>query len=85
MPQINQINSNPIQNLQPNVSGKNLFSLEVKLVFFFSFEDYMNYNDLTALQRLSQLTPSALSALTQLAASSFPGLNSLAGLFRDLI
>jgi len=53
--------------------------------FFFSFEDYMNYNDLTALQRLSQLTPSALSALTQLAASSFPGLNSLAGLFRDLI
>ncbi len=85
MPQINQINSNPIQNLQPNVSGKNLFSLEVKLVFFFSFEDYMNYNDLTALQRLSQLTPSALSALTQLAASSFPGLNSLAGLFRDLM
>ncbi len=84
MPQINQINSNPIQNLQPNVSGKNLFSLEVKLVFF-SFEDYMNYSDLTALQRLSQLSPSALSALTQLAASSFPGLNSLAGLFRNLI
>ncbi|CAF4614484.1 unnamed protein product, partial [Rotaria sp. Silwood1] len=62
MPQINQINSNPMQNITPNVS------------------DYMNHSDLTALQALSQLSPSAISALTQLAASGFTGLNSLTGL-----
>ncbi|CAF1262566.1 unnamed protein product [Adineta ricciae] len=42
--------------------------------------DYINHNDLTALQALSQLSPSAISALTQLATSGFSGLNSLAGL-----
>ncbi|CAF0731430.1 unnamed protein product [Rotaria sordida] len=62
LPQINQINSNPMQNITPNVS------------------DYMNHSDLTALQALSQLSPSAISALTQLAASGFTGLNSLTGL-----
>jgi len=62
IPQMNPVNSNPIQNIQPNVS------------------DYMNHSDLTALQALSQLSPSAISALTQLAASGFSGLNSLAGL-----
>jgi hypothetical protein len=45
----------------------------------------MNHSDLTALQALSQLSPSAISALTQLAASGFSGLNSLAGLFGDFI
>ncbi len=45
----------------------------------------MNHSDLTALQALSQLSPSAISALTQLAASGFSGLNSLAGLSRDFI
>ena len=43
--------------------------------------DYINHSDLTALQALSQLSPSAISALTQLAASGFSGLNSLSGLF----
>jgi uncharacterized protein YqhQ len=49
------------------------------------FKDYMNRSDLSALQALSQLTPSAISALTQLAASGFSGLNSLAGLLRIFI
>jgi hypothetical protein len=49
------------------------------------FKDYINHSDLTALQALSQLPPSAISALTQLAASGFSGLNSFAGLFRNLI
>jgi hypothetical protein len=42
----------------------------------------MNHGDLSALQVLSQLTPSAISALTQLASSGFSGLNSLAGLLK---
>ncbi len=45
----------------------------------------MNHSDLTALQALSQLSPSAISALTQLAASGFSGLNSLAGWWRGFI
>lgn len=43
----------------------------------------MNHNDLTALQALSQLSPTAISALTQLASSGFTGLNSLTGLFES--
>ena len=43
----------------------------------------MNHQDLTALQALSQLSPSAISALTQLAVSGFSGLNSLSGLQSD--
>lgn len=45
----------------------------------YSFLDYMNHNDLTALQALSQLTPTAIAALTQLAATGFSGLNSFSG------
>ncbi len=55
------------------------------MVSIHSLIDYMNHSDLTALQALSQLSPSAISALTQLAASGFSGLNSLAGLFERLI
>lgn len=51
----------------------------------FLFEDYMNHSDLTALQALSQLSPSAISALTQLAASGFSGLNSLTGEYQSLL
>lgn len=75
----NQMNPNPMPTMTPNVSGRELCLLEIHLPIWFWSLDYMNHSDLTALQALSQLTPSAISALTQLAASGFSGLNSLSG------
>ena len=75
----NQMNPNPMPTMTPNVSGRGLWLLVTHLPIWFWSLDYMNHSDLTALQALSQLTPSAISALTQLAASGFSGLNSLSG------
>ena len=79
MQQINPMNTNPMPTMAPNVPGREMVLLVPQPFFWFWRIDYMHHSDLTALQALSQLTPSAISALTQLAASGFSGLNSLSG------
>lgn len=63
-------NVNQLESSIPSINANSMQNMTPKV------SDYMNHNDLTALQALSQLSPTAISALSQLAASGFSGLQS---------